>query len=104
MEKFKIWLSQQKNTAKTAWTVVVIIVGLLGYQITLSPMSTTPTNNTMQLILERLDKIDKILTEQLDGKTKAQSIPPKKNGASLYIFESCSQKNSSYTLPEPKIP
>ena len=70
----KTWLNKQVDAAKFAWTIIIIITGLLGYKAELTPIITD--GNSQQQFEQRLSAIEQSLTTdkyvdpRLTGKLK----------------------------------
>ena len=65
MKSFVEWAKNQKEKAKAAWTVVLLIGALFGYELTATPMidESAPPNEHVEA---RLDKIQELLNVVLD--------------------------------------
>jgi hypothetical protein len=50
------WLKKQFETAKVAWSIVVIIATIFGYQLNLTPVQ-TPPDQRIDLVLQRLNAV-----------------------------------------------
>jgi hypothetical protein len=51
------WLKKQAEVAKIAWTIIVILASLFGYQITLKPTS-EPIEQRLSIISQQLDRLN----------------------------------------------
>jgi len=56
MDALKKWFLEQKDKAKAAWSIIVVLAALFGYSVTATPVK---TDN----ILEKLDVIEYNLNE-----------------------------------------
>jgi len=117
-EKIKVWLVKQVEAGKFAWTIIVIIAGLVyGQKAELIPMGGGV--NTQQTIEKRLINLENSLPnnpnvdKNVTDKVLSLHNKLKKDLADLEQFmqeqknvkpTAKTTTNDSYVLPEPKVP
>lgn len=108
----KTWLNKQVDAAKFAWTIIIIITGLLGYKAELTPIITD--GNSQQQFEQRLSAIEQSLTTdkyvdpRLTGKLKELKESTKEiqdiiNSQCGVELNPIPVKKGSYKIPEPYI-
>jgi len=51
------WLKKQAEAAKIAWTIIIVLGSLFGYQITITPNNTT-LEQRLTVISKQLDQLN----------------------------------------------
>jgi len=51
------WLKKQAKAAKIAWTIIIILGSLFGYQITITPTNTT-IEQRLTVISQQIDQLN----------------------------------------------
>jgi acetamidase/formamidase len=58
MSKMVEWLISQVKNAKSAWLVVVLVAGMLGYKVTATPLENTDLSSRIANIEKTLKELD----------------------------------------------